>query len=269
MPSFCVELRIPPLRDAETRRAYAAALIKDIALTAEEQAEKPSVLRLVGTEHLDPDSLLDVSIALHRHLIGESTRVYAEVLPRRMSAALVSYPRNLRVAWYTLDFYTLNISDLKASGSKQDLSYCENLLRLLQSFQLTRFTAVLHVGIPSQNASSLQDSLQRAADLGAGAISLKPEAVPAEGVEVRELLCKGKQFAESLGYECVFDGEEVRLALPSCRVEYREAIAAADEQLGIGCGAVTRLEGLSFRNTDDVPLYVAHVGEPDILMQSI
>ena len=268
-PSTCIELRIPPLRDAETRRAYAAALIQDIALTAEELEAKPTVLRLIGTEYLNPDSLLDVSIALHRYLIGENTGVYAEVLPRGMSAALVSCLRNLCVGWYTLDFHTLNISDLKASGGRQDLSYYENLKRLIQTYRLTNFTAVLHVGIPSQNASSLQDSLQRAADLGAGAITLRPETAPAEGVDTEELLCKGKTFAESLGYECVLDGEEIRLALPSFREEYLLACCPAEEQLGIGCDAVTRLEGMSFRNTDDPQLYIAHVGEPDILMRSM
>ena len=268
-PTTCVELRIPPLRDAETRRAYAAALIQDIALTAEEQEEKPAVLRLIGTEFLNPENLLDVSIALHRHLIGEDTRVYAEVLPRYMSAALVGYLGNLRVGWYTLDFRTLNISDLKAAGGRQDLSYYENLLRLIRTYGLNNFTAVLHVGIPSQNASSLQDSLRRAADLGAGAICLRPEAEPAEGVDTEALLHSGKNIAEGFGYECVFSGDEIRLALPSCREAYLQAICPAEEQLGIGCGAVTRLEGLSLRNTDDVALYIAHVGEPDVIMRSI
>ena len=231
--------------------------------------EKPSALRLVGMEYLNPESLLDLSIALRRYLIGENTLVSAEVLPRGMSAALVTHLRNLHVSWYTLDFCTLNISDLKALDSRQDLSYCENLLRLVRAYRLTNFTVVLHVGLPSQNTSSLRDSLQRAADLGAGAICLRPEARPADGVDTEELLREGKTFAAGLGYACVSDGDEVRLVLPPYREAYGRVICPPEEQLGIGCGAVTRLEGMSLRNTDDVKLYLAHVGEPDILLQSL
>jgi len=218
-----------------------------------------AAVMLKGMCCLASEDAADIAIAIKKGFELSDACIIAELLPDRTNMGIMTVLRNLGVDWYVLESGSLNAVDLKTLKGVNDLTLYGNIKRLFSVLDMHNYSVVLNTNIAGETEASLQDSLARAIALEAGAIELRG------GGELQE---KGAAFCRAAGYEPLA-AEKCVLALPQYRAMAEEAYSSCTEQIGIGCGAVTRLEGMCLRNTDDAQLYIAHVGEPDIIMQSV
>jgi len=263
MHSAALEICVPAIAEFSKRKAYAGALMADIRSCAEELGDvKPEIMFLKGLPHLSVGELDETALCIKKSFDLKEMKIVAGLIPERTSTAVMTTLRNLRVNWYTMDCGSLNYVDLKALRGSNDLSIYGNLQRLFGFLEMNNFTVILYTDIKGETKASLQDSVNRAIELGAGAIELRSS-------DNANLITFGSEYLLSKGYVRANTEAKIVFALPRFAAELEDYYASSAEQYGMGCGAVTKLDGIKAKYTDDAGLYIANIENPNAIMTLI
>ena len=256
------------------KKAYLQALCRELQSVSEEWAEDvPSIIHLYGAYHLGDAELEDLFIAVRKVMDLSQTEIVVEMAPHRMSTGNMTVFRNARASSYRIDFGTFNIVDFKALNRGYDIQVYHMIHKLLRSYQMHNVTAVLYCGVPGQNEISLQDSIGRALELEPDGVCLKPYSSAGAGMSlidgqqmcgagegddmITKLQSYGASLLEKAGYQQTVPGEFVRQG-----VSYRYLQDEAPETIwGLGCGAITQIDGIRMQNTSDLDQYIQYAGD--------
>ena len=121
----------------------------------------------------------------------------------------------------------------------------------------------------------LSSTLETLAGLKPGQISLRrfhnkrlspvAQREYAEETDWGELICAAERTLSGSGYERA--KKSLHFARPGCLRYENSPEADAVGVMGFGIGAVTRLEGLHYRNTADFALYLEHSDDPEVIAE--
>ncbi|MCD7819103.1 MAG: hypothetical protein LUH07_08645 [Lachnospiraceae bacterium] len=245
-------------------RRYLNALKAEISATAPEISDYDvtsihicgdNTITMMGTDILD-DFLLFLK---HTVPNSENAQWIIDMLPYEMSAASLTVLRNAHINILHLNTGTCQMKEFNLLKRPYYYAAFDGALSLISMYQQQNISIGLLAGLPGQTEESLVRSLQYALKAQPMQISLQACSPDAEGLFSNTA---DKQLALS-GLQRY--GSGWNYALPSCeRIEYLSAADHAD-CIGFGVGAITRLEGSSYRNTENLSIYLAYSTEPQII----
>ena len=130
-------------------------------------------------------------------------------------------------------------------------------------------------GIPGQTLESFEDDLSRILSFHPAGIILRrfhnnrltpgEQRSYAEETDWFSYISAARELFAGAGY--VEEGRKLSFALPGLLRCVDHTEAGAWNQMGFGIGAVTRLDGLAYRNTSDYSLYLEHADDPSVIAE--
>ena len=252
------------------RQAYVKALCAELTAAAEELAEyEIASISLSQATELNEAGLEEVFLTLRKTVDLSRAAKTVTVAPEKLSTANMTAFRNARIDHYRIDFGALNYVDFRTLNRPYDFRVHGSVRELLSQYDMHNFMVILYVGLPGQKSVSLQDSIQRALEMESEGVSLMVvDNRDAAGGEAKELLEFGVRFLEQAGYEQgnydqtaqgrLSSYDFVRGGASSCSVDTDKKPATI---WGIGCGAITQIDGIRMQNTTDVDRYIQYAGD--------
>ena len=214
---------------------------------------------MMGGDALD-DILRFLKTALP---VSERTQWVIDVMPNEMSAAALTVLRNAHLDVIHMGVMTCRMKEFALLNRPYYFAAFDGAISMLTMCRQRGVSIELLTGIPGQTERTLEESVSYAMKAQPEQISLRPyrSCEREEDKEREELLlqaaeaCLGKFGMEryGIGMDYALPGKE--------RTEF-VLEAQGCNRIGFGAGALTRLDGYTYRNTENLELYLAHSAEP-------
>lgn len=170
-----------------------------------------------------------------------------------------------RCEWLLLSMVSHVPEELAAAGCTHTPQDNAKAHMLFNDFGFKRFDLVLYYGLPGQTTQSFLTSLERAADMYGNHISTLPfpdseqdAQVMDEMVDAARRFLGRRGFTEYTAYH--FGRGDARICM------YAEPGA---EYMGLGLGAKSSMDGLLFRNTLELELYLQYPDRFDLICERL
>ena len=260
---LCV--RVPALAysaSAQVRNACAEALALEVGACAEELAEYQ--VRRVTVENaccLTDRGIEHVFATLLRSVDLTGAYRVAYTAPEQLSTAMMTSLRNFRTDLYVLDVGSLEAAEFHELGRPYAMSAYDLVARMLDSYAMRDWCAVVEMGMASQTRRTLDESLTRllAMGPGPGAVRVRmrdvsPQAAQGVGMLLEHL---ADRLAEA-GYARTGTFDFAQTGFEAAA----EAHASAPcETWGIGPGAISVMEGCVLTGETDAARYLDRARE--------
>ena len=262
----------PYVADHAAKLAYVGALERELASLDEETCARPvAAVRLGGGASV---ANADATSAFVRHLrdrlcVGPHAEVALEANPLTVCTPSLTDWTGCGVNRVILDVRSVHDDELTALGMPHTRQDVQNALSYLAMFHLTRVDARLSYGIPGQTGRSWQKTLLTMADMGVAHVTALPlpatggAAAPADAdaPSRQALAAQAREVLGTHGYREYALGRFVRTDAPHAVDRFDAAVRAGAGQLGMGAGAVSVLDGFTYRTTGDFDAYVRDAGD--------
>ena len=264
---FCEEKTYGENITAATR--YRRALEKEIAAASEELNDYTiTSVRLGGGAlgTLGYGSLENfIDILQHSIPSGPETVWIAELLPSEISDMNLAILKQHRVRHISLGIMGMTKEELRALHRPYSINLVEHSLQLLPQTEM-KVSAALVIGIPGQTPEQLSAHTERLARAGFQEVRLlrfhdktispARQREYAEETDWRGFIGAAERTLSAAGYER--RGSSLVFALPGPDFFPEDSLPDTGAVMGFGVGAVTRLDGLSYRNTERMEIYLDH-----------
>lgn len=256
----CREQVIPANRETVSR--YTSTILLEAEAVAQELSSSAcAAVRLCGGNplYMRPDGLDDLLSKLKGILpCRKDTQWMLSANPNELSAATLTVIRNAGIHAIDLNVMTCRMDEFALLQRPYYFAAFDGAMSLLTMFRQRGVCIRLLTGIPGQTEATLLESVRHALLTEPDSVEFLPF-----GAQMEPLPAQVGSFLIEQGFEAVTPARYMR-----CGVSRRDWVLEARgcfEQYGIGAGAVTRLNGMAYRNTTDVSLYMKHATEPEVI----
>lgn len=243
--------------DDAGKAAYARALVKEIGAAAkglDGLAFDEVELGCGPASSMPTELLMDIVRAVRKSLpLVPGARWHAAVAPGGLTADFAGFCKNVEMEYVELEMLTTDEAALRKLGLPPSLEAS------VECFQVTYFTGAPQIGILVDAAAcppgrpwrrTLIDALGRS-PLYVRAVNMGEEAASAASE-----LCAGAGLAPC------GEGVWARPGFPGLPAPHAS-------QMGVGLSALTTFDGVSFKNTSDLGLYLAHSDDFSLVARQV
>jgi coproporphyrinogen III oxidase-like Fe-S oxidoreductase len=281
-----LSVRVPALSysaRAQVRTACARALCLELEQAADEMREYEVTRVTVENACCLSDHDLDHLFAQLKRLVRlDGAYRVATCAPEQTSTGIMTTLRNFHTDMYVFDLGSLNPTEFHALGRPYAPGANDILARMIASYRMRNWCAVVELGIPGQTATTLRDSLSRllAMTPGPGAVRIRMRDVNAEDPETLarweglfELACEMlEESAGDAGVAGGAAGAEGGLrrvgAFEFARKGFEgAALARGDAPADVwamGPGGVSYMDGCTLYNERSAAKYLANAANGEI-----
>ena len=203
---------------------------------------------------IETSRLMEVVRSLRAHFTFSSDAcIHALEIPGCLTVDFAGFCKNIGMAYLEIETLTTDVRALRASGlpyQPQDT---------VEAFQVTYFTGLPHLGILLDATFGGDEApLRRTAT---DVVGRSPAFVRVTRADKNQLDLLGNIFVKH--------GLLDRGGGVFTREGFAGLSPSPSDQLGLGLGAVTRLDGLAFKTTHDLSLYLEHSAEFETVSRQI
>ena len=290
--------RLYPMEPPERAEAYVLALRREAEASAADYRDcRVSAVSVSGgiAGHAADELLGELLRDLHRwYVFADDTEVTLNVHPGMVSAETLDACRRGRVTRLAVDYCTGDAFESEAIQRFLPPSAMDVTARILKGSKLL-LSFDLITGLPGQSRESLRKTLEKVCAYGASEIVLHPfklipgtlfsekeaprlavsrsprKALP-DAQQRDELMAFAGLWLEDHGFSRTLPaGEDGRtaFAISGLGSGYHQMISRGCAQLGFGCGAVTRMDGIEAFNTGDLDRYIQYSPDPLRIVETV
>lgn len=243
--------------DDAGKAAYARALVREVESAAEglEGLVFDEVELGCGPASSMPTELLmDIVRAVRKRLpLAPGARWHASTVPGGLTVDFAGFCKNVGVEYVELEMLTTDDASLATMGLPPSLEPS------VECFQVTYFTGAPQIGILVDAGSCPPGRPWRRTLIGAlGRSPLYVRAVRMDG----EAAASADELCRKSGLVPAGEGVWARPGFPGLP-------AAHASQLGVGLNAVTAFDGVRFKTTGDLGLYLAHSDDFSLIARQV
>ena len=244
---------------------YLKAVLKEMETAAEELSEyEITALHFgYGTPLLaDSDLLADFLLSAKKlGIYSDSTHVSMRILPSQLSAAALTVLRNAGVNELIMETCTCRSREFAHLERPYYFSAFDGAVSLLTMYRQEGVHHELLAGIPEQTGNTIKETIDYVLKSDPSGIILKSFI---ENENSKELIKAASQelidagMTEYKPYCYAFPGKE-----------HHYLLNEDTDLIGFGVCALTSLDGMKYRNTDNIYVYIAHSGELEAIASLI
>jgi oxygen-independent coproporphyrinogen-3 oxidase len=248
------------------KNAYMAALKRELlSWEGELDGYEVCALRLSGGNAtvMSPDLLGDLLKTAREILpLAQGAEVSVDTQPLTVGTPSLTGIAAGRPNRMELMMRSGNDEELRALGCPHTMQNVKNAVLFFNRFHVNNFGLTVDLGIPGQTADSWRNTLHACTIIRPAHIRMQvPDIRDEEGLPGEEFRFKlyhqGCAFLKENGYLQYSAGD---FCLPQHACRYRLAELDGVFCLGLGLGAVSRLDGYLTRNTNNLSIYLTYAG---------
>lgn len=264
---FCIE--VPRLThghffvgDSAAKTEYMEALSRELASSADLFEGKRVVAVHIGggsPSVMSPDQLGSLMREMRASLpLVPGAEMSMEAIPNTVGVPSLTGWGQGKPNRIDLRVRAINQRDLAELEPPYRVSDIQNAVLFLDKFGMNNLSVVLTCGIPDQTATSWGQTLRSTLDFEPREVFVEL-VTPADGVGLKktqqqELYAQAQAFLEERGLVEYAAG---RFARPGSESAFHRALCEGADVVGLGADAVSRADGMVWRNTQDFETYCA------------
>lgn len=272
--------------DANVIRAYVQAVLKETEAASEGMED--FIISAVSIEGgspvlASPGGLQEILRAVRKHFcLAEDVQISLQTMPGDYSRALMQKMRDCGVNHWIIGMQTAELAEHNLLQRPYKYDALTMVDAALKNFNLRDLSFDLLYGIPKQTLRSWQNTLNKALYYAPDHISLYPlriekgtaleqsilqgELMPYTEEQQRELYLAARELLINLGY---YQYSRFDFAKPGHENRFRLGQMNGIQQLGIGYGAVTLLDGVTYTNGHSLREYLEHSNDLSVIANNL
>lgn len=260
--------------DSAAKHDYLEAVMRELA-TLDDVVEGKRIVAVRigggGPSIMNPDQLGQLMRVVRTTLpMAHGAEVSLEALPNTVGVPSLTGWGQGKPNRIELQVGAIHLRDLAELERPYRVSDIQNAVLFLDKFGMNNVSLSLTYGIPGQTPESWKQTLRMSLDLEPTEVVVSP-VTPADGAGLaegaqQELYEVASEELETAGFEEYAVGRFARGAGESAFVK---ALAAGADVVAVGLGAVSCVDGLTWRATDDFKEYCAASAEPERVLVDV
>lgn len=263
---FC-DKRVHEANDFQLLDAYADALYRELAFAAEDcQAYTVAAIKIGGgiAGHLFDEKLSEMLVWMRRHYhFAPDAEITLKIHPGMFSAQTLQTCRSAGINRLSVEYVTGDGTESERLGRFLPPQVM-NVTKMVLGRYPVRLSFDVLCGLPGQSWATLRGTLEACMGYGATHIRLLPlrdhRGHSADGPWLEE----AAQWLTSKGLIAYLPG---MYAMPGEESRFDRLRCAGTPVLGLGAGALSTMEGIVSRNTQNVRDYCRYSPDPQRITQ--
>ena len=254
--------------DGAAKRKYLEAVMREVASLGDVLEGKRVVAVRIGggsPSVVSPDQLGELMRLIRAELpMAHGAEMALEAIPNTVGVPSLTGWGQGKPSRVELRVGAIHLRDLDELHPPYRVSDIQNAVLFLDKFGMNNVSVSLVYGLPGQTEASWRQTLRKALDLEPYEVAVAPVS-PADG----EGLAQERQralyevAAALLGERGLVEYAVGRFARAAGESAYVKALASGADAVGVGLGAVSCVDGMAWRNTDDFEVYCAGSDDPE------